>query len=89
MPSAPIAAAADGLSKLRAPWLLIDCAIIVAVVAGDFLNCCGDDRGPGGEKASCVWENGVETGGVGAVSCDGVLPCCEAACFIGVAIVRS
>lgn len=39
-PKAPIAAAVEGLSKLRAPmddWPIIE-------VAGDFLTCCGDDR---------------------------------------------
>lgn len=38
------------------------------VAAGDFLNCWGEDRGPCGEKAACVWgfEKGVEACGVGA-----------------------
>lgn len=65
-------------------------------VAGDFLTCCGDDLGPFGENAVCAaFEKGVETGGVGAASCEGVLPCiwdgvrpcCEGACFIGVGVV--
>src|SRR5688572_7500397 len=71
-------------------------------VAGDFLNCWGEERGPFGEKAVCAaLENGVETGGVPAAICDGVRPCCEgvrpcccegvqpcceAACFIGVGV---
>jgi hypothetical protein len=46
-------------------------------VAGDFLNCWGEDRGPWGEKAA-VTEKGVETEGVAAApcwACEGVLPC--------------
>lgn len=40
-----------------------------------------------GEKAVCAgFENGVETGGVAAASCEGVRPCCEAPCFIGVGV---
>jgi hypothetical protein len=40
----------------------------VAVFAGDFLNCWGDDLGPWGEKAAWAAEKGVETGGVAAAS---------------------
>lgn len=42
----PKRAAAEGLSKFieaGPTWLL---PIRVPVVAGDFLNCCGDDLGP-------------------------------------------
>ena len=41
-----------------------------------------------GEKAACAgFENGVDTGGVAAAaSCEGVRPCCEAPCFIGVGV---
>jgi len=48
---APRAAEADGLSKLTGP---VEERPIVAevMVAGDFLTCCGDDRGPRGEKAA-------------------------------------
>lgn len=79
-------AAADGLSKFTAA---LDGWPIVAVVAGDLLTCCGDERGPWGEKAACAAENGVETGGVAAApccDCAGVLPCCDSACFIGVGV---
>lgn len=33
-----------------------------APVAGDFLNCCGEERGPWGDKAAaaCEVENGVD-----------------------------
>jgi hypothetical protein len=31
------------------------------MAAGDFLTCCGDDRGPWGEKAAWATEKGVET----------------------------
>lgn len=87
---APMAAAAEGLSKLRAPmedWPIID-------VAGDFLTCCGEDRWFRGEKAACAAEKGVDTGGVAPASCDGVIPegvrpCCEGACFIGVGVAIS
>ena len=72
----------DGLSKLRAPPGT--CPISVA---GDFLTCCGDDRGPMGENTVCAaLENGVETGGVAAASCEGVRPCWEAPGFIGVGV---
>lgn len=74
MPRAPIAAAAEGLSKFSGglPW----CPIRVAEFAGDFLNCCGDDLGPWGEKAACAWETekGVDTGGVAPRIPDGVRP---------------
>jgi hypothetical protein len=36
------------------------------MAAGDFLTCWGEERGPRGEKAACVRENGVETEGVKA-----------------------
>lgn len=40
-----------------------------------------------GEKAACAWfENGVDTGGVAAANWEGVRPCCEAPCFIGVGV---
>ncbi len=83
---APKAAAAEGLSKLTA---VLEACPRVALVAGDFLTCCGDDRGPWGEKAACAAENGVETGGVPTApgwDCDGVLPCCDKACFMGVEV---
>lgn len=72
MPNAPRAAAAEGLSKLTAE--LPGCPSRVIEFAGDFLNCCGDDRGPWG--VSPAWpaidvEKGVETGGVAAA------PCCD------------
>lgn len=51
---------------------------------------CGDDLGPPwGEKAAWAWENGVETPGVATAPCwdwEGVRPCCEGACFIGVGV---
>lgn len=56
----------------------------MAEFAGDFLTFCGDDRGASGEKTACACElNGVDTGGVAAA---GVLPCCEAACFMAVGV---
>ncbi len=64
-------------------------------MAGDFLYCCGDERWPRGEKAAwAALEKGVDTGGVAAASCEGVLPCwpegvrpcCDGACFIGVGV---
>lgn len=78
MPKAPKAAAAEGLSKLTAEPP--DIMLRVVEFAGDFLNCCGDDRGPWG--VSPPWpamdaEKGVETGGVAAAPCwdwEGVLP---------------
>lgn len=84
MPSDPMAAAADGLSKLSGPvegW-----PASVAVVAGDLFTCCGDDLGPRGEKTPCTpeSENGVETGGE-AATC-GVRPCCDAAVLPGVGV---
>lgn len=86
--NALIAAAVDGLSKLSAPvdgW-----PIKVDDVAGDFLTCCGDDRGPRGEKAACAGlEKGVETGGVAPASWEGVRPCCEGPCFIGVGVAMA
>lgn len=85
MPRAPMAAAVEGLSKLKAPmeeWPSM------AEVAGDFLTCWGDDLGPRGEKAAWAGlEKGVETDGVAAAtSCEGVRPCCEGACFMGVGV---
>lgn len=84
IPSAPIAAAADGLSKLRAPPPFPECPSRFDV-AGDLLNCCGDDLGPRGEKAACACEaeKGVDTGGVAPGIPEGVRPCCEALCLIG------
>jgi len=82
-----MAAAVEGLSKLRGTF---DICAISDDVAGDFLNCWGEDFGPRGEKAAWAgFENGVDTGGVAAASCEGVRPCCEA-CFmaVGVAIVK-
>jgi hypothetical protein len=77
-----MAAAAEGLSKLRAP--AVDCPSKVEV-AGDFLTCWGDERELRGEKAAWAgFEKGVETGGVATASCEGVRPCWEAACFMGV-----
>lgn len=65
IPNTPSAAAVDGLSKLRGP--VEGCPIRVVDVAGDFLNCCGEERGPRGEKAACAgFEKGVDTGGVAA-----------------------
>ena len=94
----------DGLSKLAAMvegWFRAPCAVAVAfafdvAVAGDFLTCWGEERGPRGENAAWAAENGVETGGVAATcDCEGVLPCCEKECFmalapaLGVAIITS
>jgi len=45
---APKAAAAEGLSKFMAvlvEWPPV-AVTVVAAVAGDFLTCCGEDRGP-------------------------------------------
>ena len=83
---APRAAAADGLSKLTAPEERP--MVPVVVVAGDFLTCWGDDRGPLGEKAAWVTEKGVETGGVAVApccACEGVLPC-DKGSFPGVGV---
>jgi hypothetical protein len=56
-------------------------------VAGDFLTCCGEERGPMGESAVCAaLEKGVETGGVAAASWEGVRPCWEAPAFMGVGV---
>lgn len=88
IPSAP-SAAAVGLSNVTGALLLLGWPISVVLVAGDLLMCCGDDLGPWGEKAA---EKGVETGGVAAAPCcvpDGVLPCCEGPCFIGVGVAIS
>jgi hypothetical protein len=57
---------ADGLSKLTGPMEERP-MVPVVIVAGDFLTCCGDDRGPCGEKTACVIEKGVETEGVAAL----------------------
>lgn len=85
-PARPRAAAVDGLSKLRAPlgiWLSM-------LAAGDFLTCCGDDRGPRGEKAAwAALEKGVDTGGVAPVSWDGVRPCWETGGLLGVGVDMS
>ena len=87
MLNAPIAAAVEGLSKLNAPkadWP------IIADVAGDFRTCCGEDLGPRGENAAWAgFENGVDTGGVAPASCEGVRPCWEAACFMGVGVAMA
>lgn len=85
IPSAPMAAAAEGLSKFMDEvdaWLSPVCCLRICEAAGDFLNCWGDVREPaGGEKAvwTCEAEKGVDTGGVGAAPaiCEGVRPCCE------------
>jgi hypothetical protein len=62
----------------------------VTDVAGDFLTCWGDDLGPRGEKAAWAGlEKGVETGGVAPANCEGVRPCWEGACFIGVDMMRN
>ena len=56
------------------------------------MTCCGDDLGPWGEKAACAAEKGVDTGGVPTApccDCEGVLPCCDSACFIGVGVAIS
>lgn len=87
----PNRAAAEGLSKFMGAgpgWLV---PIRATVAAGDFLNCCGDDLGPWGEKAG-RFEYGVEADapGVAAAPCCegcGVLPCCEGACFMGCGVV--
>lgn len=63
-------------------------SVPVVAVAGDFLTCWGEDRGPLGEKAAWVTEKGVETGGVAVApcwACEGVLPC-ESGCFPGVGV---
>src|SRR5690349_3788694 len=59
----------------------------MVAVAGDFLNCWGEDRGPWGEKAAEI-EKGVETEGVAAApcwACEGVLPC-DSGYFPGVGV---
>lgn len=87
MARAPIAAAVDGLSKLRGALL---CWAIIPDVAGDFLNCWGDERGPRGEKTAWAgFEKGVDTGGVAAANCEGVRPCCEATCFMAVGVAMA
>jgi hypothetical protein len=60
---APIsrAAAADGLSKFTGMLELDRPMVTEVMAAGDFLTCCGDDRGPCGDKAAWAIENGVET----------------------------
>lgn len=87
-----MAAAVEGLSKFRDAML--DCPARPDV-AGDFLYCCGDERWPRGENAAwAALEKGVDTGGVAAASCEGVLPCCpegvrpccDGACFMGVGV---
>lgn len=72
-----MAAAAVGLSKLSGPDDA--CPASVAELAGDFLTCTGEERGPLGEKTwpPPVREKGVETGGEAARGW-GVRPCCEA-----------
>jgi hypothetical protein len=65
MANVPNAATAEGLSKLTVE--LPGWPKRVTDVAGDFLNCCGDDRGPRGVSPVTIdVENGVETGGVAA-----------------------
>lgn len=62
----------------------------MSVEAGDFLNCCGDERGPRGENTAWAGlEKGVDTGGVATASCEGVRPCCEATCFMAVGVAMS
>jgi len=34
-------------------------------------------------------EKGVDTGGVAAANCEGVRPCCDGACFMGVGVDMS
>jgi len=73
---APRAADAEGLSKLMALGGRPPVAVVEPTVAGDLLNCCGDERGPFGEKTAWAAEKGVETGGVPAApwACEGVRP---------------
>lgn len=84
IPSDPMAAAADGLSKFSGP--ADACPASVAELAGDFLTCCGEDRGPCGEKTwAPLSEKGVETGGEAARAC-GVRPCWDGPVFPGVGV---
>jgi hypothetical protein len=92
IPRAPRAAVAEGLSKFMVA-VPSDSPLSVCDVAGDFLNCCGDVREPWwGEKAAwvCEFENGVDTGGVGAAPCiwEGVRPCCEGPWRMGVDMAK-
>lgn len=58
----------------------------MAELAGDFLTCCGEERGPRGEKTwAPVREKGVETGGEAPWGC-GVRPCWEGPVLPGVGV---
>lgn len=61
---------------------------MLPMVTGDFLTCCGDERGPRGEKTAWETEKGVEAAGVGAAPwcCEGVLPCCDSGSLPGVGV---
>lgn len=87
IPSDPMAAAADGLSKFRGP--ADGCPASVAELAGDFLTCCGEERGPCGEKTCApLREKGVETGGEAARGC-GVRPCWAGPALPGVGVAMA